>query len=76
MDEDQMLQLGEHYSRKVNEEDGYIKVTRIPDRKTVYIEKIDGIGRSIVMTEYHVDGKTYWAGYSLGSQTVYVSLAA
>ena len=51
MDEDQMLQLGVHYSRKVNEEDGYIKVTRIPDRKTVYSEKIDGIGRSIVMTE-------------------------
>jgi hypothetical protein len=27
------------------------------------------------MTEYKVDGVTYWAGYSLRSQTVYISQA-
>jgi ABC-type lipoprotein release transport system permease subunit len=76
MNEAQMLQLVEHYSRKVSEEDGKIKVTRISEWKTVFIEKNDGVGRSIVMTEYKVDGIIYWAGYSSDSQTVYISLAA
>jgi hypothetical protein len=76
MDEDQMLALVEHYSRKAGNNDEKIKITRIPDWKTVYIEKTDGIGRSIVMSEYRVDGKTYWAGYSLDSQTVFISQAA
>ena len=71
-----MLKIEEHYSRYSDAEDGEIKVMRVPDWKTVFVEKIGEVGRSIIMTEYKVDGKIYWAGYSSRSQTVYVSLAS
>ncbi len=75
MDEKQMLEIVEQYNRQSDVRDGEIKVTRVPDWKTVFVEQIDGSGRSIILTEYKVDGKTYWAGYSSRSQTVYVSQA-
>lgn len=55
--------------------DDEFKVTRVPDWKTVYVEQSDGIGRAIIMTEYKVSGKTFWAGYGPRSQTVYISRA-
>ena len=70
-----MLQIGEQYSRQSNGLDQEIKVMRVPDYKTIYVEQIGTDGRSIVLTEYKVDGKTYWAGYSTYSQTVFVSHA-
>ncbi|GAP13589.1 hypothetical protein LARV_01344 [Longilinea arvoryzae] len=76
MNEKQMAQIVEGFSRKVDPVPGQVKVTRVPDYKTVYVEEIDGVGRSIVMTEYQVDGKTYWAGYSMYSQTVFLSQAS
>jgi len=69
----EMLKIVEQFSRKAEVVEGQIKVTRVPDSKTVYVETIGEIGRSIFMTEYKVDGKTYWAGYSSRSDTVYVS---
>jgi hypothetical protein len=77
MDEKEMLRkMVDLYARTGRDEDGGIKVKRVQDRKTTYVEpNIEG-GRSIVLNEYKVDGKTYWAGYSSRSQTVYVSLAA
>ena len=76
MNSSELLKIVEHYSR--NSEAGYgaIKVTRIPDLKTVFVEQIDGVGRAIMMDKYQVDGTTYWAGYSSRSETVYISLAA
>ena len=47
-----------------------------PDQKTVFVEQFDGVGRSIMMDKYDVDGATYWAGYSSRTETVYISLAA
>lgn len=76
MNERQMTQIVERFSRKVDPAPWQIKVTQVPDYKTVYIEEFDGVGRSIVMTEYQVDGKSYWAGYSMYSQTVFVSLGS
>jgi hypothetical protein len=73
MDEMEMTKIVEQYSRLGTEVIGEIKVTRVPDWKSVIVETIGEIGRSIVMTEYKVDGKIYWAGYSTRSQTVYVS---
>jgi len=70
-----MLKIVEQYSRQGEMVDEEIKVTRVPDWKTVYVEQSDGIGRAIIMTEYKVNGKTFWAGYSPRSQTVYVSRA-
>ena len=75
MNEKQMLQIVEQYSRQSNVLAQEIKVTRVPDYKTIYVEQIGTDGRSIVLTEYKVDGKTYWAGYSTYSQTVFVSHA-
>lgn len=77
MDEKQMLRnIVGQYAVDGCEVDGEIKVRRIQDRKTTFVEQSGDAGRSIYMNEYKVDGKTYWAGYSSRSQTVYLSLAA
>ena len=77
MNGDQLLKIVERYnSRQSEAESGGIKVTRIPDQKTVFVEQIDGVGRAVMMDKYQVSGATYWAGYSSRSETVYISLAA
>ncbi len=76
MNSDQLLKIVEQYSRKSESGYGDIKVRRIPDRKTVFVEQVDDVGRAIMMDKYQVDGATYWAGYSSRSETVYISLAA
>ena len=76
MNSGQLLKIVEHYSRKSEAGHGDITVTRIPDQKTVFVEQFDGVGRSIMMDKYDIDGATYWAGYSSRSETVYISLAA
>ena len=75
MDQMRMLKIVEQYSRQGGMVDEEIKVARVPDWKTVYVELTDGMGRAIIMSEYKVDGKTFWAGYSPHTQTVYVSRA-
>ena len=76
MTNDQLLKVVEQYSRKNEAGDSDIKVTRVPDQKTVFIEQVDGVGRAILMDKYQVDGSTYRAGYSSRSDTVYISLTA
>jgi hypothetical protein len=76
MDDNQMLRIVERYVRKGSVEEGEIKVTRIPDRKTVFVEQLGQSGRAIVLNEYKVDNAIYWAGYNSISQTVYISYAA
>ena len=73
MNEMQMVKIVEQFSRKSVLVEGQVKITRVPDYKTVYVEQFGGAGRSIILTEYKVDGKTYWAGYSSLSDTVFVS---
>ena len=73
MDEKQMGKIVEQYSRLGDEVVGEVKITRIPDWKSVHVETIGDNGRAIVMSEFKVDGKIYWAGFSTRSQTVYVS---
>jgi len=63
------------YARTGSLEDGEIKIQRVQDRKTTYVEPNGEGGRSIFMNEYKVDGKTYWAGFSSRTHTVYISLA-
>ena len=75
MNEMQMTKIVEQFSRKSGPVEGQVKVTRVPDYKTVYIEQIGDVGRSVLLSEYTVDGKTYWAGYSSLSETVFVSQA-
>ena len=76
MDSQQMLTIVENYSRKIDMKDTDIKVTRVGDQKTVFVEQIGDSGRAVMMSEYKVDGATYWAGYSSRSQTVYISQVA
>ena len=76
MDSQQMLTIVEHYSRKIDMKDTDFKVTRVADHKTVFVEQIGDSGRAVMMSEYKVDGATYWAGYSSRSQTVYISQVA
>jgi hypothetical protein len=76
MDSMQMLSIVEHFCRKTTQEDADIKVTQVADRKTVFVEQIGDTGRSIMMSEYKVDGASYWAGYSSRSQTVFISSVA
>ena len=53
-----------------------MKVIRVADSKTMHVETIGEIGRSILFNEYKVDGKTYWAGYSSRSDTIFVSVGS
>jgi hypothetical protein len=77
MDEKQLLrEMVDLYARTGSEQHGEIKIQRVQDRKTTFVEQSGDGGRSVMMNEYKVDGKTYWAGYSSRSQTVYISLAA
>jgi len=77
MNGDQLLKIVERYnSRQSEAEPDGIKVTRVADQKTVFVEQIDGVGRAVMMDKYQVSGATYWAGYSSRSETVYISLAA
>ena len=75
MNQMDMLKVLEQFSQNVEVADGQMKVTRVADFRTVYIETIDDIGRSILFHEYKVGGTTYWAGYSSRSDTVFVSQA-
>lgn len=77
MDEKELLRkMVDLYARTGCEGEGEIKIKRVQDRKTTYVEPNGEGGRSVVMNEYKVDGKTYWAGYSSRSKTIYVSVAA
>jgi hypothetical protein len=76
MNQMEMLKIVEQFIRKADGEEGQIKVTQVADAKTMYVETIGDNGRSIIFNEYKVDGKTYWAGYSSRSDTVFLSQAS
>ncbi len=76
MNEMQLTQIVEQFSRKDVKGETGVKVIRVPDYKTVYVEQIGEVGRSVVLSEFKVDGKIYWAGYSTRSNTVFVSQAS
>jgi hypothetical protein len=72
----QMLGIVEQYCRKIASTYEDIKITRIADWKTMFVEQTGESGRAVMLSEYKVDGITCWAGYSTRSQTVYISMAA
>ena len=73
-----LLRIVERYIRKSPPESTDIIVTRVADRQTMFVEQVgkESGGRAVMMTEYQIDGTTCWAGHSLRSGTVYISLAA
>ena len=76
MDTKQMTTIIEQFSRKNDPDDDGITVTQIADHKTVFVEQSGDSGRAVMMSEYTVDGKKFWAGYSSRSQMVYISQTA
>jgi hypothetical protein len=76
MNSNQLLKIVQHYNQQSGAGYGDITITRIADHKTVFVEQMEGVGRSVMMDKYEVDGTAYWAGYSSRSETVYISLAA
>ncbi|MBN1304379.1 MAG: hypothetical protein JXA13_08085 [Anaerolineales bacterium] len=76
MNRAELMEILEQYCRKSLPKIGENMVVRIPDRKTVFIEQHNNGGRSIILSEYEVDGNMYWAGHSSYSGTVYISQAA
>lgn len=76
MDGSRMLEIVQQYCREKRLPQDEIKVVQIPNWKTVYVEQIGENGRAVMMTEYKVDGKICWAGYSERSQTVYISMTS
>jgi hypothetical protein len=68
-----LLRVVENYARTGNASDEQVKVTNLPEDKTSFVEQTGVDGRSIMLDEYHFDGKVIWAGYSSRSQTVYLS---
>ena len=76
MDSQQMLTIVEQYCRKTPSTYESIKVTRIADRKTMFVEQTGESGQGVMLTECNVDGIICWAGYSTRSQTVFISMAA
>ena len=75
MNEMQLTKIVEQFSRKIEPLNGQLKVIQLPDFNTVHVETIDEIGRSIILREFKVNGKIYWAGYSQRSGAVFVSPA-
>jgi len=75
MNSKQMLTIVEQYCRKIASTFEETTITRIADRKTMFVEQSGEGGRAVFLTEYKVDGIACWAGYSSRSQTVYISMA-
>ena len=69
-----LLRVVEQFARTGVVSESEVTFTRIQDFKTTFVEQFGEGGRSVMMNEYKVDGKTYWAGYSSKSKTVYLSL--
>jgi hypothetical protein len=78
MNGDQLLRIVERYIRKSDPGITDIKITRIADRQTMFVEQVDeeSGGRAVMMSEYQIDGTTCWAGYSLRSGTIYISMVS
>ncbi len=74
MDENKILQrIMKRFVRTGSTTDEQVQVTCLPNNKTSFVEYVGVDGRSIYLDEYHVDGKTLWAGFSSRTQTVYLS---
>ena len=63
----------ENYASTGELADSQVKVTRLPDNKTRYVEQGADGGRGVQLDEYRVDGRVIWAGYSSRTGIVYVS---
>ena len=63
----------QHYASTGELSDGQVKVTRLPDNKTSYVEQGADGGRGVQLDEYRINGRVIWAGYSSRTGIVYIS---
>ena len=63
----------EHYAITGEASDNEVKVTRLPDNKTSYVEQGADGGRGVQLDEYRINGRVIWAGYSSRTGIVYLS---
>jgi len=75
-DKEIIMRVVEHYARTGDPGDAGVKVIILPDNKTSFVEDNVGGSRSIMLSEYKVDGKVIWAGYSPRLGIVYLSSVA
>jgi hypothetical protein len=70
---DILTRVVQHYASTGELVDSQVKVIRLPDNKTSYVEQgMDG-GRGVQLNEYRVEDRVIWAGYSSRTGTVYIS---
>jgi hypothetical protein len=69
-----ILRVVENYVLTGKTSDEKVKVTRLPQGKTSFVEGSGEDGRSVMLDEYRMNGTVIWAGYSSRSGTVYLSL--
>jgi hypothetical protein len=50
-----------------------VQVTCLPENKTSTLEKVGEENRTVLLDEYRVDGRVFWAAYSLRSNTIFLS---
>jgi hypothetical protein len=70
-----IMRVVEHYAKTGQTDDEQVKVICLPEGKSSFVETIGEDGRSVQLDEYHVGDKTIWAGYSVRSETVFLSPA-
>ena len=75
-DKEIIMRVVEHYARTGDVGDAEVKVIILPNNKTSFVEDNVGGSRSIMLSEYKVDGKVIWAGYSPRLGIVYLSSVA
>ena len=75
-DKEIIMRVVQHYVQTGDINDAQVKVTILPDNKTSFVEDNVGGSRSIMLSEYKVDGKVIWAGYSPRLGIVYLSSVA
>ena len=63
----------ENYASTGELTDSQVKVTRLPDNKTSYVEQGADGGRGVQLDEYRINGRVIWAGYSSRTGIVYIS---
>jgi hypothetical protein len=68
-----ITRLVEHYASTGEASDNEVKVTRLPDNKTSYVEQGADGGRGVQLDEYRINGRVIWAGYSSRTGIVYLS---
>ena len=64
-----------HYVSTGEASDPEVKVMRLPDNKTSYVEQGADGGRGVQLDEYRVNDRVIWAGYSSRTAIVYISEA-